>query len=99
MYKPNDVTSQLVEHIKKNLNKGYSQDTLRYSLLSQGYSRITVDGALKRANEELSEKVPEVKEKPKIIYRLYDSENKPVKTFEMYKDDKSLWAKFLDWFK
>ena len=79
MYKPNDVTGQLVEHIKKNLTKGYNQDTLRFSLISQGYSKITVDNALERANKELSNRVPEVKEKPKIIYKIIGEDNKPIK--------------------
>ena len=79
MYKSKDVTSQLVEHIKKNLAKGYNQDTLRFSLISQGYSKITVENALEKANKELSNKIPEVKEKPKITYKIIGKDNKPIK--------------------
>jgi hypothetical protein len=78
MYKPRDITTQLIEHIKKNLAKGYNQDTLRFSLIEQGYSKITVENALERANKELAEKVPEVKEKPKIIYKVIGEDNKPI---------------------
>jgi len=85
MYKPRDITSQLIEHIKKNLAKGYNQDTLKFSLMSQGYSRITVENALEKANKELAETVPEVKEKPKIIYRLIGEDNNPIQVSEQKK--------------
>ena len=35
------IIEQLADYIKKNIVKGYNQDTLKYSLMSQGYSRIT----------------------------------------------------------
>ena len=69
---------QLTEYIKNNLVKGYNQDTLRFSLISQGYSKITVENALERANKELASDVPEVKEKPKIIYKLIGEDNRPI---------------------
>ena len=90
MYKPTDAISQLVEHIKKNLSKGYNQDTLRFSLISQGYSRITVENALTRANKELAETIPEVKEKPKIIYKIIGENNKPI---EISIQKQSFWKR------
>ncbi len=90
MYKPIDITSQLAGHIKKNLEKGYNQDTLRFSLISQGYSRITVEKALEKANQELAKKVPEVKEKPRIIYKIIGEDNKPIKISEI-KPKESFW--------
>tara|TARA_Y100000310_G_C20684027_1_gene817822 strand:+ start:2606 stop:2896 length:291 start_codon:yes stop_codon:yes gene_type:complete len=95
MYKHNDITTQLVEHIKKNLSKGYNQDTLRFSLISQGYSKITVENALERANKELANILPEVKEKPKIIYKLIGEDNKPVQIVETRK---SFFEKLKDFF-
>ena len=60
---------QLTEYIKNNLVKGYNQDTLRFSLISQGYSKISVERALENANKQIAETVPEMKEKPQIVYR------------------------------
>jgi len=83
MYQPKDITSQLSEYIKKNLAKGYNLDTLRFSLISQGYSRITVENAIERANKELAIKIPPVKEKPRIIYKLINEQNQPIKISEI----------------
>ena len=65
-----DYLQQLAEHIKKNLNKGYTPDSLKYSLLSQGYSRVTVENAIKLANEQLAMQAPLMKEKPQITYKV-----------------------------
>ena len=46
-------------------------DSLKFSLMSQGYSRISVDKAVELTNEQLAEKAPVMKEKPQIIYRTY----------------------------
>lgn len=57
---------KLVKYIKKNLKKGYTLDSLKWSLVSQGYSRVAVRRAIKQANEELAKDAPKIKEKPKI---------------------------------
>ena len=83
MNQPKDITSQLVDHIKKNLAKGYNQDTLKFSLMSQGYSRITVDNALARAHKTLATTLPPVKEKPQITYKVVDEQNRPIKIVDI----------------
>ena len=68
---------QIVEHIKKNLAKGYNVDTLKYALIGQGYSRTAVDNALKTATQEtssLSHQSLKSKEKPQITYKIVDDE-------------------------
>ena len=75
MNQPKDITGQLVEYIKKNLAKGYNQDTLRFSLMSQGYSKITVENAIERAHKQLSETLPAIKEKPQITYKVITEDN------------------------
>ena len=69
MEKRKTAIEQLTEYIKNNLVKGYNQDTLRFSLISQGYSKISVERALEEANRKIAETVPPIKEKPQIIYR------------------------------
>ncbi len=98
MYKFDDIISQLVEHIKKNLTKGYNQDTLRFSLISQGYSKITVENALEKANKELANTIPEVKEKPKIIYKIIGEDNKPIETINVSTQKKGFLKKIKDFF-
>jgi len=83
MYQPKDVTSQLADYIKRNLAKGYNQDTLKFSLMSQGYSRITVENALARAHKELATTLPPVKEKPRITYTVVNEQNQPIKTVDI----------------
>ncbi len=69
MYKPQDHIQQLADYFKKNLSKGYTLDSLRFSLTNQGYSRISVDKAINLANEQLAAQAPVMKEKPQIIYK------------------------------
>lgn len=88
---------KLIERIKRNLSKGYKEESLRWALINQGYSRITVDRDIKRALKELEEekKTSEVKEekteKPKITYQLYDEKNRMI--YGKTSGGKSFWKK------
>ena len=73
-----DYRKKLIEHIKKNLGKGYTSESLKWALIKQGYSRILVEDALEKAHKELAEKVPILKEKPKISYEIIDEYDNPV---------------------
>jgi|TARA_Y100000296_G_C5007368_1_gene173293 alpha-amylase/alpha-mannosidase (GH57 family) len=73
---------QLVEYLKKNLSKGYTEESLKWALIQQKYSRTDIERAIEQAHKEIkevSEKVSEVKEKPKIKYEIYDKDNKLIK--------------------
>ena len=63
-------TQDVADYIKKNLKKGYTMDSLKYSLISQGYTKITVENAIQLANKQMAEELPEVKERPEIIYKV-----------------------------
>ena len=82
-----DYKRKLINYFKKNLLKAYTPDSLRFALISQGYSRTAVDTALEQANKELAQKAPVLKEKPKIKYEIIDEYNKPVKI------KKSFWRR------
>jgi len=69
MYKPQDHVQQLADYIKRNISKGYTIDSLKFSLTSQGYSRISIEKAIQVANEQLAAQAPVLKEKPQITYR------------------------------
>jgi len=86
MDKPQSYIEQLAEHIKKNIKKGYTIDSLRFSLISQGYSKLSVDNAITLAHKQLAEEIPHIKEKPHITYKIIDEDN----TIEL-KQKKSFW--------
>jgi len=92
MYQPKDHIQQLAEYIKKNLAKGYTMDALRFSLIKQGYSRISVEKAIELANNQLAASAPEMKEKPKITYTLLDEDNNPIKSFQVEPKKKGFWS-------
>lgn len=56
----------LVKYLKKNLTKGYTLDSLKWALVSQGYSRTEVERAIRLTNEELAKEAPKIKDKPVI---------------------------------
>jgi len=68
----------LINYFKKNLSKGYTAETLKWALINQGYSRSIVEVALEKAQKELAEKAPVLKEKPKIKYEIIDENNRPI---------------------
>lgn len=74
-----DYKENLVNYIKKNLKKGYTEESLRWALINQGYSRLIVERTISRANKELAEEAPIVKEKPRIKHEVFDQDNNPVK--------------------
>ena len=81
MYKPKDYVQQLADYIKKNLAKGYTLDALRFSLMSQGYSRISVEKAIELANKQLAELAPKMQEKPQISYKIVSEPEQSKKSF------------------
>lgn len=84
----------LVKYIKKNLSKGYTIESLKWALLNQGYSRTSIDKAIKITNEELAKSLPLIKEKP--IIRV---EREPfLEDAEISRNKKSFWQKLKDFF-
>ena len=71
-------TQDIADYIKKNLKKGYTLDSLRFSLISQGYSKISVENAIDLANKQMAKEIPQIKERPEIIYKVV-TENEELK--------------------
>ena len=86
--RPRSQVKQLVDYIKKNLSKGYTLDSLKFSLMAQGYSRLSITEAIDIANKELATEVPPIKEKPEIIHKLIEDaqEQKPSKFKGFFKN-------------
>lgn len=75
-----NLRRNLVEHIKKNFHKGYDEESLKYALINQGYSKIEANDAIRIAKRELDEeKDSKQKEKPKIKYEIYGADNRPIR--------------------
>ena len=58
--------SEIVDYLKKNFAKGYSEETLKYSLIKQGYSRTSVEKAIETLGKQSSSSAQQ-KAKPKVI--------------------------------
>lgn len=69
---------KIVGYFKKNLSKGYTEESLKWALIGQGYSRILVEDCINEVHKELAEKAPILKEKPIIKYEIIDEKNRPV---------------------
>ncbi len=65
----------MVDYFKKNLGKGYTVDTLKFSLMNQGYSRSAIEFALEIAQKELAVVAPILKEKPVIRHSIIDEQD------------------------
>lgn len=69
---------KLTDYFKRNLKKGYTLDSLKWALISQGYSRTAVEKAIEIANKELAKEAPVLKEKPVITHEIIGEDNMPV---------------------
>ena len=86
---PKDLNykSQLVNYIKKNLKKGYTKESLKWALFAQGHSKIEIERAFDRAEEEMAMDAPILKTKPQITYEIVEP--------KMPKEEKkSFWKKW-----
>ena len=53
-----EYKKKLVGYLKKNVKKGYTMESLKWALVTQGYSRSMVEEAIRQANQELAERLP-----------------------------------------
>ena len=47
-----DSKSKVVEYFKKNLRKGYTEDSLKFALINQCYSRSLIEGGLEQLHRD-----------------------------------------------
>ena len=89
MFKQKTLSDDLTEYIKKNLKKGYTLDSLKVALTNQDYSKIEIEKAVKRAQNELSQEAPVLKTKPQIEHKVIEPKNAKIVPIEK----KSFWKK------
>jgi len=70
--------NKIMDYIRKNINKGYDEETLKWALISQGYSRVIVEESLSEIQKELAKQNNSEEEKPVIKYELLDKHFKPI---------------------
>lgn len=90
--KSKDYIQQLVVYLRKNLAKGYTLESLKVSLLNQGYSRISIENAIDLVHQQLAAEAPPMKEKPMITYKAFPEIEEKPNFF------KKFWRKLSDWF-
>jgi len=73
-----EYKGKLIDYFKNNLKKGYTEDSLKWALINQGYSRSSIETALEAVHKELAQKAPVLKEKPKITYEVIDENDNPI---------------------
>ncbi|MDO8509381.1 MAG: hypothetical protein Q7S27_06905 [Nanoarchaeota archaeon] len=88
MFKRKNYMIELIEYIKNNLKKGYTKDSLKWALISQGHSRLKVEKALKQVDIDLANQAPLLKTKPEIKYEVIEP-----KDYQPKEAKKSLWKR------
>lgn len=79
---------ELSDYVKKNLKKGYTKDSLKVALVTQGYSKFEVERATRKAEQDLAAEAPKLNTKPVIKYEVIEP-----KDVETYGKKKSFWKK------
>jgi hypothetical protein len=87
MKRDKDYIAELVVYLKKNLKKGYTKDSLRWALVNQGHSKLEVEKAIKKLEEELAANAPVLNTKPVITYELVEPKTQT-------KKKKPFWKRF-----
>jgi hypothetical protein len=89
MIKKRNYMQEIEDYVKKNLKKGYTKESLKWALINQGYSKLEVDKAIKRADESLANQAPILKTKPIIKHEIIEPKN-------LAEQKKSFWQRLFD---
>ncbi len=89
--KDGDYIGELSEYIKKNLKKGYTQESLKWALVSQGHSKLEVEKAIARVQQELAKEAPVLKTTPTITYEVVEPKDAEV----VVESKKPFWKRIL----
>ena len=87
MIKKGDYVGELSDYVKKNLRKGYTKESLKWALVNQGHSKLEVDKAIRKAEEDLAKGAPLLKTKPEISYEVIEPKGAVVE------EKKSFWRR------
>jgi len=84
-----DSLKGLIEYLQRNLKRGYKLDELKWALINQGHSRVSVDKATKYVTDmQEAQKAKKAETaKPEVLQMPIQIEEK-----------KSFWQKIKSWF-
>lgn len=91
MYNDKKYMDEITEYMRKNLAKGYKKESLKWTLISQGYSKVEVEKAAQIAEMEIAKQLSKAEEKP-VITRTVE----PLTADDMPKQ--SFFSKVKSWF-
>jgi len=83
-----DSIKGLIDYLQKNLKKGYKLDELKWALISQGHSRVSVEKAVKYVTDMIG------------VQKTKKVETPNPEVFQMnvqVEEKKSFWQKIKDW--
>jgi len=86
MSRREDYVEKLTRYVKANLKKGYTLESLKWALVTQGHSRLEVAKAIERVEQELASEAPVLNTKPEIKYEVLEPENATI-------EKKSFWKR------
>lgn len=86
MPKDKNYIDDLASYLKKNLKKGYTTESLKWALVSQGHSKLEVEKAIQVAERDLANEAPLMKAKPEIRVEVVEPKDAIV--------EKKSWWKF-----
>lgn len=75
MRKGENYIAQMADYVKKNLKKGYTRESLRWALVSQGHSKLEVEKAMQKADQDLAAEAPVLRTKPEINVEIIEPKN------------------------
>lgn len=87
------MNRKLIEYFRKNLKKGYTAESLKWALVSQGYPKTSVERAIEDVHREMARQAPVLKEKPIIRHEIIDENDRPIHVHR-----KSFWKRITDFF-
>lgn len=86
MFKRKSYMGELIEYTKNNLKKGYTKESLKWALISQGHSKLEVEKAIRHVDADLAAQAPVLKTKPEIKYEVIGP-----KEYVKKEEKKSFW--------
>lgn len=90
--KDTDYRKKLYEYLMKNIAKGYDPESLKWALVSQGYTRTDVDKAIAEIKAEREAEAKRASEEKQVVQ--YDFGNGLNQEFQ---PKKPWWKKILFW--
>jgi hypothetical protein len=82
----NERKKRLTLYFKNNLKKGYTMESLKWALVTQGYSRTFIEEAMREATKQLASEAPVLKEKPLATSEIIE---------EVVPEKRSWWRRLL----